>query len=108
YQHWVIYVGDEDVIHVTDERDQSLSGSSMSVLKNRARVKRQHLKEVVGNNKWRVNNKYDHSYTPLPVKKVIQHAERWVGREVPYDVLESNCEHFVTWLRYGVAVSEQV
>ncbi|XP_023773288.1 HRAS-like suppressor 3 [Cyanistes caeruleus] len=110
YQHWAIYVGDGYVINVTpvDEGAPSLSVSTTSIFTRKAKVKKQLLKEVVGNNEWRVNNKHDCSRTPRPVEEIIQRAEEWVDREVPYDVLGSNCEHFVTELRYGERVSDQV
>ncbi|XP_041331628.1 phospholipase A and acyltransferase 1-like isoform X2 [Pyrgilauda ruficollis] len=110
YQHWALYVGDGYVINVTpvDEGSPSLSVSTTSIFTKKAKVKKQLLKEVVGNNKWRVNNKYDRSRTPRPVGEIIQRAELWIDREVTYDVLNRNCEHFVTELRYGEGVSEQV
>uniref|UniRef100_A0A8C3XG20 LRAT domain-containing protein n=1 Tax=Cyanoderma ruficeps TaxID=181631 RepID=A0A8C3XG20_9PASS len=104
YQHWALYVGDGYVIHVTGP--QSILGSSSS--STRAKVKKELLKDVAGNNRWRVNNKYDRYRTPLPVKEIIRRAELWVGRQVPYDLLGGNCEHFVTMLRYGVGISGQV
>ncbi|NXA71240.1 HRSL1 enzyme, partial [Mohoua ochrocephala] len=85
-----------------------LSVSTTSIFTRKAKVKKQLLKEVVGNNEWCVNNKYDRSHPPLPVEEIIQRAERWIDREVPYDLLGSNCEHFVTMLRYGKAISDQV
>ncbi|NWR05017.1 HRSL1 enzyme, partial [Paradoxornis webbianus] len=110
YQHWALYMGDGYVINVTpvDEGAPSLSVSTTSISATRAKVKKQLLKEVVGNHKWRVNNKYDRSLTPLPVEKIIWSVEHWIDKEVPYDVLGSNCEHFVTELRYGEGVSDQV
>lgn len=66
------------------------------------------LKDVVGNDTYQVNNKYDDTYPPLPVKDIIRRAQRLIGQEVSYDVLGNNCEHFVTQLRYGKAVSGQV
>ncbi|NWV80649.1 HRSL1 enzyme, partial [Dasyornis broadbenti] len=110
YHHWALYLGDGYIINVTpvDEGAPSLSVSTTSIFTRRAKVKKQLLKEVVGNNKWRVNNKYDRSRTPLPVKEIIRRAERWIDKEVPYDVLGNNCEHFVTELRYGEPVSDQV
>ncbi|NWV36050.1 HRSL1 enzyme, partial [Grantiella picta] len=108
YQHWALYLGGGYVIHVTDDGAPSLSSGSSSVFSSRAKVKKQLLKEVVGNNTWRVNNKYDRSRTPLPVEQILQRAEQWIDREVPYDVLNNNCEHFVTELRYRDPVSHQV
>lgn len=82
--------------------------SAKSVFTGRAWVKKQLLKEAVGNDRYCVNNKYDATYTPLPVKDIIRRAELFIDREVCYDVLSNNCEHFVTMLRYGEAVSDQV
>ncbi|XP_027562551.1 HRAS-like suppressor 3 [Neopelma chrysocephalum] len=110
YQHWALYLGDGYVIHVTaeDESIPPLSAGSVTLLTKKVKVKKQLLKEVVGNNGCKVNNKYDRSRTPLPVKEIIRRAERCIGMEVTYDLLESNCEHFVTWLRYGEGDSSQV
>ncbi|XP_041331629.1 phospholipase A and acyltransferase 1-like isoform X3 [Pyrgilauda ruficollis] len=108
YQHWALYLGDGYVIHVTDERASSVWLSSSSIRATRAKVKKDPLEEVVKNHKWRVNNKYDRSRTPRPVEEIIRRAELCIDREVPYNVLNSNCEHFVTMLRYGEGESEQV
>ncbi|XP_005534697.2 PREDICTED: HRAS-like suppressor 3, partial [Pseudopodoces humilis] len=90
-----------------DEGDTSSLASSSSISATRAKVKKQLLKEVAGKHKWRVNNKYDRSYTPFPVEKIIRRAEELVGKEVPYNVITKNCEHFVTKLRYGIELSDQ-
>ncbi|NXP98622.1 HRSL1 enzyme, partial [Vidua macroura] len=108
YQHWALYVGDGYVIHVTDEGATSFTLSSSSIRATTAKVKKEILKDVVGNDKWRVNNKYDRYCTPRPVEEIIRRAEQWIDREVPYDVLNRNCEHFVTMLRYRKGVSAQV
>ncbi|XP_027562818.1 phospholipid-metabolizing enzyme A-C1-like [Neopelma chrysocephalum] len=110
YQHWALYVGDGYVIHLTsaDEGTPSLSVSTTSIFTRRAKVKKQLLKEVVGTDEWEVNNKYDDSRTPLPMEEIIKHAESYIDREVTYDVLGKNCEHFVTMLRYGKGDSSQV
>lgn len=71
-------------------------------------MRMQLLKEVVGSDSYRVNNKYDDNHTPLPVCEIIQRAQVLIGQEVSYDLLGNNCEHFVTLLRYGEGVSEQV
>lgn len=91
-----------------DESQAAAMSSVKSVFSRKAVVRMQLLKEVVGNDSYRVNNKYDHNHTPLPVCEIIQRAQVLIGQEVSYDLLGSNCEHFVTLLRYGEGVSEQV
>ncbi|XP_038001783.1 phospholipase A and acyltransferase 2-like isoform X2 [Motacilla alba alba] len=91
-----------------DEGSSSVLASSASVCTGKAKVKKEPLEKVAGNDQWRVNNKYDRSRTPRPVNEIIRRAEQWIDREVPYNVLNRNCEHFVTELRYGEGVSDQV
>ncbi len=43
-----------------------------------------------------------------PIEVILPEAENFVGVEFPYDLLSSNCEHFVTLLRYGWSQSQQV
>ena len=71
-------------------------------------VKKERLKKVVRRNKWRVNNKSDVSPDPPPVEEIISRAAACIGKEVIYYSFSRNGEHFVTKLRYGQAVSEQV
>lgn len=82
--------------------------SAKSIFSRKALVKMQPLKDVVGNDTYRINNKYDETYPPLPMEEVMQRSEIVIGQEVDYDILVNNCEHFVTLLRYGEGVSEQV
>ncbi|NWW78798.1 HRSL1 enzyme, partial [Climacteris rufus] len=108
YQHWALYVGDGYVINMTAVGKAGDSSQQLSASAKGAMVKMQLLKEVVGSSKWRVNNKFDRFDTPLPVEEIIWRAAEWIDREVPYHLLDSNCEHFVTRIRYGEAVSRQV
>ncbi|NWU79635.1 HRSL1 enzyme, partial [Onychorhynchus coronatus] len=110
YQHWALYLGDGYVIHVTseDEGIPRLSADAVAILTRKAKVKKQLLKDVVGTDDWRVNNKYDCSRTPLPVKEIIKRAESYIDMEVTYDVFSKNHERLVTKLRYGEGDSDQV
>ncbi|NXO09882.1 HRSL1 enzyme, partial [Oriolus oriolus] len=110
YQHWALYVGYGYVIHLTpvDENAPLLAVSSVTLLTRKAKVRKQLLKEVAGNDDWDVNNKYDCYRSPFPMEEIIRRAERWIDRVVPYRLFLNNCEHFVTKLRYGQAVSRQV
>ncbi|XP_053420719.1 phospholipase A and acyltransferase 1 [Nycticebus coucang] len=108
YQHWALYLGDGYVINIAPVDGVPTAFTSVkSVFSTKALVKMQLLKDVVGDDMYRVNNKYDETYPPLPVEEVIQRSEFVIGEEVSYDLLVNNCEHFVTLLRYGEGVSEQ-
>ncbi|XP_002716562.2 phospholipase A and acyltransferase 1 isoform X2 [Oryctolagus cuniculus] len=108
YQHWALYLGDGYVINIapTDGVPASFA-SAKSMFSTKAVVKMQLLKDVVGNDTYRINNKYDEMYSPLPVDEVMKRSEFIIGQEVAYDLLVNNCEHFVTLLRYGEGISEQ-
>uniref|UniRef100_A0A8B9KUB8 LRAT domain-containing protein n=1 Tax=Astyanax mexicanus TaxID=7994 RepID=A0A8B9KUB8_ASTMX len=110
YQHWALYLGDGYIINLTpvDESQAAAMSSVKSVFSRKAVVRMQLLKDVVGGDTFRVNNKYDDNHTPLPVSEIIHRAQILIDQEVSYDLLGSNCEHFVTLLRYGEGVSEQV
>ncbi|XP_055502204.1 phospholipase A and acyltransferase 1 isoform X3 [Leucoraja erinacea] len=81
--------------------------SAKSVFSRKAMAKMQLLKDVVGQDPFKINNKYDDSHTPLTVEEIVKRAEFLIGQEVSYDLLGNNCEHFVTLLRYGEGVSDQ-
>uniref|UniRef100_UPI00358F6B9A phospholipase A and acyltransferase 3-like n=1 Tax=Myxine glutinosa TaxID=7769 RepID=UPI00358F6B9A len=109
YQHWAIYIGNGDVDHVTLNGLglASSSPSSGSVFSGTPTVKKEKLNIVVGVDRDRINNKYDHHYEPLPAKVIVERALSRVGQDISYGILSNNCEHFVTLLRYGWPVSQQ-
>uniref|UniRef100_A0A8C1N748 Retinoic acid receptor responder 3-like n=1 Tax=Cyprinus carpio TaxID=7962 RepID=A0A8C1N748_CYPCA len=110
YQHWVIYVGEGYVIHLAppSEHPQAGAYSMMSVLSDKATVKKEELYEVVGNDEYCINNLLDEKYEPRPVQEILWDAHSVLGQERPYCVFRGNCEHFVTELRYGEPQSRQV
>uniref|UniRef100_A0A8C1YQR1 Retinoic acid receptor responder 3-like n=1 Tax=Cyprinus carpio TaxID=7962 RepID=A0A8C1YQR1_CYPCA len=110
YQHWAIYVGEGYVIHLAPPSEHAQAGaySMMSVLCDKATVKKEELYEVVGNDEYRINNLLDEKYEPRPVREILQDAHSVLGQELPYCVFRGNCEHFVTELRYGEPQSRQV
>ncbi|XP_048338949.1 phospholipase A and acyltransferase 1-like, partial [Sphaerodactylus townsendi] len=101
-QHWGIYVGNGNVIHLLIK--SKVQG--IFVRKN-AVVEMEPLKKVVGNDKYRINNKYDIRFLPRPREEIIVRAIAKVGKVTDYSIFTRNCEHFVTKLRYGKAVSAQ-
>lgn len=109
FQHWAIYVGNGYVIHLTPLDDFLGASSSImsSILSSKAVVKRELLRDVVGNCTYRINNHLDHKYEPRPVNKILCAAKEKIGDEIEYSLLGKNCEHFVTKLRYGEPKSKQ-
>lgn len=80
----------------------------MSVMCDRAVVKKEEIWDVVGSDEYRINNLLDHKYEPRSITKILREAESLVGNRLPYCVVRGNCEHFVTELRYGKPESRQV
>ncbi|XP_070283421.1 phospholipase A and acyltransferase 2-like isoform X1 [Myotis yumanensis] len=110
YAHWAVYVGHGYVVHLTSTGEIPGAGSAslMSALTDKAIVKKELLYFVAGKHTYRVNNKHDQKYPPLPPSDIVRCAEEKVGREMLYNVTSDNCEHFVNELRYGVSRSDQV
>uniref|UniRef100_A0A8C9H768 Phospholipase A and acyltransferase 2 n=1 Tax=Piliocolobus tephrosceles TaxID=591936 RepID=A0A8C9H768_9PRIM len=110
YEHWAIYVGHGFVVHLAPPSEIAGAGAAsvLSALTNKAIVKKELLSAVAGRDNYRVNNKHDDRYRPLPSNKIVKQAEELVGQELPYSLTSDNCEHFVNQLRYGVSRSDQV
>lgn len=104
----VRWAGSLTRILLTEDDIPASFTSAKSIFSRKALVRMQLLKDVAGNDRYRINNKYDETYPPLPMEEVIHRSEFVIGQEVEYDILVNNCEHFVTLLRYGEGVSEQV
>uniref|UniRef100_A0A8C5Z076 LRAT domain-containing protein n=1 Tax=Marmota marmota marmota TaxID=9994 RepID=A0A8C5Z076_MARMA len=105
FEHWAIYVGKGYVVHLASP---SNGVNSFTVLGDTAIVTKELLSVVAGGDAYRINNKNNEEYDPLPPQKVVQQAEKMVGKEVSYSVTSNNCEHFVNALRYRVSRSDQV
>lgn len=110
YQHWAIYIDDGFVVHFSPPIECAPDGSCTQggLLSDIAEVKREKLSDVVGKDKYQINNLLDDQYDVQPISVIIQRARTLVGETFPYSVLENNCEHFVTEMRYGNPESCQV
>lgn len=80
----------------------------MSVVADKAVVKKAELWDVVGTDRWEINNSLDRKHEPRPAHVIVRDACALVGRELDYSVFSGNCEHFVNNLRYGKSESLQV
>ncbi|KAG7517777.1 hypothetical protein JOB18_016096 [Solea senegalensis] len=84
------------------------ASSFRSVTCDKAIVKRERLWDVVGTDKWQINNILDDKHEPRQAPVIVEEAKALVGRVQPYSLRCQNCEHFATELRYGKAESRQV
>ncbi|AWP16011.1 Group XVI phospholipase A2 [Scophthalmus maximus] len=108
YEHWAIYVGGEEVVHLIPPQEESGASDLFKFLdSSTAQVRRQKLGEVVGFHRFRINNLRDGECEPRERRAIVRDACAMVGRELPYCLATSNCEHFVTELRYGKPKSQQ-
>ncbi|XP_008397012.1 HRAS-like suppressor 3 [Poecilia reticulata] len=110
YHHWAVFIGGSEVIHLIPSTHRG--GDLLEVLaflgSSDATVRRQRIWEVVGSNRFQVNNLLDDKYQPLDPSTIVSNAVKMVGQERPYNVATHNSEHFVTELRYGKPESRQV
>uniref|UniRef100_A0A914V992 LRAT domain-containing protein n=1 Tax=Plectus sambesii TaxID=2011161 RepID=A0A914V992_9BILA len=131
YRHWAVVVQRENhtayVVHLTGG-DEDFGELGFPVNANRltrsntiadlrskvigsarggcAEVKSEEFLVVARDSLCRVNNGLDASVEPLPPNVVVDRAITQLGRR-KYNILFSNCEHFVKWCRYGSKRSEQ-
>ncbi|XP_035023621.2 phospholipase A and acyltransferase 4-like [Hippoglossus stenolepis] len=106
YQHWAVYIGENEVVHLVPEGGDS--SGSFELLSSRGEVKREKLTDVVGNHRCQVNNLLDNSGKARDPSIIVKEACAMVGSELQYNVATYNCEHFATEMRYGKAKSWQV
>ncbi|KAK9533130.1 hypothetical protein VZT92_008284 [Zoarces viviparus] len=110
YEHWAVYIGGNEVVHLIPPCDDSspLGGLLALLDSSRAQVRRQKIWEVVGGHRFEINNLLDHKYEPRDCRVIVRDACRMVSSEQPYNAVTHNCEHFVTEIRYGRSESHQV
>ncbi|CAB1457590.1 unnamed protein product [Pleuronectes platessa] len=106
YQHWAVYIGGQMVVHLVPEGGQS-SVSSANPSSSNGKLKREKLTDVVGNDRYQVSNLLDDLYDARDPSIIVKKAREMVGRELSYNVVTYNCEHFAIEMRYGVAESRQ-
>ncbi|XP_037318061.2 phospholipase A and acyltransferase 3-like isoform X2 [Pungitius pungitius] len=110
YQHWAVYVGKGSVVHLSPPSEVAGAGANrfMSVVADKAVVRKEELWSVVGDSEWKINNALDKEYEPRPAEVIVREACAMVGAVLPYCVFSQNCEHLANELRYGKAESRQV
>ncbi|XP_015907848.1 phospholipase A and acyltransferase 1-like [Parasteatoda tepidariorum] len=108
YTHWALYVGDGNVVHVAhlDRDNNEITPLDTAVIRLSS------LSDVAGpNGGVRVNNKIvgakDRGLEPLPVETVLENCYADLDKEVTFNMLTKNSEHYVTEWKYGSGWSDQ-
>ncbi|KAH9500280.1 Phospholipase A and acyltransferase 3 [Bulinus truncatus] len=115
YSHWGVYIGDGRIVHLAGEENDGINGDiqvkhvfTISGKRfNKARVAADNFWDVVGNDKAFINNDGDKKWSAFHPEVVVKNALEKIGQE-GYNLISSNCEHFVNWCRYGYNKSDQV
>ncbi|XP_029563992.1 phospholipase A and acyltransferase 4 [Salmo trutta] len=113
YNHWALYIGNGDVIHLVTPDGSSKSGfwsafsSSSPSLSCKGTVTIEKLKDVAAGSPYKTYNYLDNKYKPRPTDVIMGDVDKMRGRTIQYGLLGNNCEHFVTFLRYGKSESQQ-
>lgn len=118
FTHFGIYLGDNRVAHLipdalplvtADSRRTQLMVTNtrllLGVLSKRATIRVDSVEDFAYGARV-LPNGMDMRWSPLAEEEVARRAERLVG-SVSYSLLWNNCEHFVTYCRYGSARSLQ-
>ena len=120
YSHWGIYVGAYNGIeHAVIDfgmfeggvafSKKKASGSAVSA-GTKPEIRANSIREVLGTSgKVRINNSKDKEQMPLSDKDIVQRAKKMHRQQVQidYNLLQSNCEHFVNLCRYDKPTSDQ-
>ncbi|XP_038858843.1 phospholipase A and acyltransferase 4-like [Salvelinus namaycush] len=112
YKHWALYIGNGEVIHVVTPDGPSrvafcsVSSSSGS-LSCKGTITIEMLKDVAAGNTYKIHNYLDDEFKPRPTDVIMGDVDIMRGHTIEYGLLGNNCEHFVTFLRYGKSKSQQ-
>ncbi|XP_046367364.2 phospholipase A and acyltransferase 2-like isoform X1 [Haliotis rufescens] len=114
YSHWAVYIGGGEVVHLAGEEDDGLANvggrhvfTVSGTTFNKALVRIDLFDDVAGLDKVYRNNTKDKRWSPFSASEIVRRALSKLGR-VGYNLIFSNCEHFVSWCRYDMERSDQV
>ncbi|GFY44516.1 phospholipid-metabolizing enzyme A-C1 [Trichonephila inaurata madagascariensis] len=106
YTDWALFVGNGNVVHVS-----GVDKDNNEIPSNAAVVRLSSMNEVAGMNGVRVNNKIvgakERCLEALPIDEVLKNCYSLLDKEVEFNMLTRNSEHYVTEWKYGSGWSDQ-
>uniref|UniRef100_A0A8C8GZX7 LRAT domain-containing protein n=1 Tax=Oncorhynchus tshawytscha TaxID=74940 RepID=A0A8C8GZX7_ONCTS len=119
YKHWALYIGNGYVIHLVvpgmmffykygSSGFWSAFLSSSPSVSCKGMIIIDTLKDVAAGDPCNIYNYLDDEYKPRRTDVIREDVDKMRGFTIKYDLLGQNCEHFVTFLRYGKSESKQV
>ncbi|GBM16062.1 hypothetical protein AVEN_163108-1 [Araneus ventricosus] len=106
YTDWALYVGNGNVVHVS-----GVDKDNNEIPSNAAVVRLSCLSDVAGLSGVRVNNKIvgakERGLESLPIDEILQNCYSNLDKEVDFNMLTRNSEHYVTEWKYGCGWSDQ-
>lgn len=107
YTDWALYVGNGNVVHIS-----GLDMDNNEIPSDRAIVRLSSLVDVAGVSGVRVNNKSvgakERGLEPLSIDDILERCYSCLDKEVDFNMLTRNSEHYVTEWKYGQGWSDQV
>uniref|UniRef100_A0A3B1JFL7 Si:ch211-229n2.7 n=1 Tax=Astyanax mexicanus TaxID=7994 RepID=A0A3B1JFL7_ASTMX len=105
FSHWGMYEGDGHVVHFA----VGVFPSSGNILLGQTMIRRELLAQVPVPTGARIKiSNSSHDCTASPATDMRRRLYGLLGEVLLYNLLTLNCEHFATFVRYGVAVCNQV
>ncbi|XP_074548587.1 uncharacterized protein LOC141806806 [Halichoeres trimaculatus] len=101
YQHWVVYIGDDEVVGFPGPKKENADGGMPTLVDGEAVVTRGKIWDVIGDNAFKVSNLWDDKTTPLEEAVIVKQAKEKVGQKLQYSWSGHNSEEFAKQLRYG-------
>ncbi|XP_061575999.1 uncharacterized protein LOC133442098 [Cololabis saira] len=117
--HWAVYVGGGNVVHLIEDGRGSSSSSSIGSRSSMSlmgsidvgvsvgKVLKEKLQDVVKKDRWRVNNRLGHKYKPRPANVIVKKACSLVDTKKKFNLEKYNSKDFATEMRYGKTKSQQ-
>lgn len=107
YTDWALYVGNGNVVHVS-----GLDMDNNEIPSDTALVRLSSLVDVAIMSGVRVNNKVvgakERGLEPLSIDDILERCYLYLDKEVDFNMLTRNSEHYVTEWKYGKGWSDQV